>query len=344
MSKKFDTVVYIGRFQPFHNGHAITFRKAIELADHVLILVGSANVAPNIRNPWSFLQRKDMITAALKEPHVISLANGVSVDIQPLNDIPYNDNAWVEQVQKTITTWARGKRVAIIGMKSDHTSYYLDLFPQWETVVVDEVAEFHATDIRNQLFRSGLNYTPQIPKAVLNYISQWWHKESLECSRLEEEYRYIQDYKKGWANSPHPPTFVTVDAVVIQSGHVLMVQRRAAPGEGLWALPGGFVGQTEAIENAMIRELREETRLKVPVPVLKGSIKESKVFDATERSLRGRTITHAFYLELAPGDLSPVKGSDDAKDARWVPFNEFMRMEKDTFEDHHAIVRHFIKM
>src|SRR6185312_1884152 len=115
--------------------------------------------------------------------------------------------------------------------------------------------------------------------------------------------------------------------------------RKAAPGEGLWAIPGGFIGQTELIEDAMIRELREETKLKVPVPVLKGSIVDRKVFDATDRSLRGRTITHAFYIELAPGDLSPVKGADDAKAARWIPFNEFVRMEKETFEDHHAIVR-----
>src|SRR6185312_14489243 len=272
MSKKFDTIVYIGRFQPFHNGHLITFRKAQELADHVLILVGSANVAPNIRNPWSFLQRKDMIEAMLKEDTGTALVN-----IQPLNDIPYNDNAWIEQVQKTVTTWTNGKKIGIVGMKSDHTSYYLDLFPQWTTVIVDEAAEFHATDIRNEMFAKDPTVIPQVPYSIKKYLTDWWVEESHERVRLQEEFEFITKYKKAWANSPYPPTFVTVDAIVVQSGHVLMIQRKAAPGEGLWAIPGGFIGQTELIEDAMIRELREETKLKVPVPVLKGSIVDRKV-------------------------------------------------------------------
>ena len=70
---------------------------------------------------------------------------------------------------------------------------------------------------------------------------------------------------------------MTVDAVVVQSGHILLVKRGDMPGKGLWALPGGFLNQEETMLDGAIRELKEETKIKVPVPVLKGSIKESTI-------------------------------------------------------------------
>jgi bifunctional NMN adenylyltransferase/nudix hydrolase len=127
---------------------------------------------------------------------------------------------------------------------------------------------------------------------------------------------------------------------VIQSGHILLIQRDAAPGEGLWALPGGFLEQKEYIEDGVFRELREETKLKVPLPVLKGSVKKTHVFDKPDRSLRGRTITHAYLIELAPGKLPPVKGSDDARRAKWVPIAALDR--KVMFEDHYHIINYFL--
>ena len=74
--------------------------------------------------------------------------------------------------------------------------------------------------------------------------------------------------------------------------------------------------------------------------MLRGSIVRSEVFDAVERSARGRTITHAFHIELPDGDLPKVKGQDDAEKARWVPIAE-VRSEE-CFEDHYEIIQHFL--
>ena len=74
--------------------------------------------------------------------------------------------------------------------------------------------------------------------------------------------------------------------------------------------------------------------------MLRGSIKRSRVFDAIDRSARGRTITHAFHIELPDGELTKVKGSDDAEKARWVPIAE-VRSEE-CFEDHYEILQHFL--
>jgi len=135
---------------------------------------------------------------------------------------------------------------------------------------------------------------------------------------------------------------VTADAVVIQSGHILMIKRRSEPGKGLWALPGGFLNANtdKSVKDAAVRELKEETGIKVPTPVLYGSIHDEKVFDAISRSARGRTITHAFKFVLPDGPLPKVKGMDDAEKASWIPIGE---LDSSTcFEDHYELITHFI--
>lgn len=155
-----------------------------------------------------------------------------------------------------------------------------------------------------------------------------------------------------------PPKFVTVDNMVVQAGHVLLIQRKARPGMGLWALPGGHLDPEEYIDQACIRELREETKLKVPDSVLKGSIVANKVFDAPHRSMRGRTITHATLFHLQPKApdrlkdetdvsykkrvkdalaLPKVRAADDAKRAKWVRLDQIKRDQM--FEDHFSMIQ-----
>ena len=146
-----------------------------------------------------------------------------------------------------------------------------------------------------------------------------------------------------YLSSPFPPVFVTADAVVTCSGHVLVVTRGGNPGKGLLALPGGFVRSNERIKDAAVRELKEETRIKVDKPVLKRAIVDSEVFDYPARSERGRTVTHAFHIKLE-GKLPEVKltGADDAVKCQWMPFVEVMRRADEFFEDHIHIVNNFI--
>ena len=100
------------------------------------------------------------------------------------------------------------------------------------------------------------------------------------------------------------------------------------------------MNQEERLEDGVIRELREETKLKVPVPVLKGSIKHFEVFDAPNRSLRGRTITNAFLIDLEDQTKLPkVKGADDAEEARWFPLDIVDAMGSILFEDHKSIIQ-----
>ena len=97
----------------------------------------------------------------------------------------------------------------------------------------------------------------------------------------------------------------------------------------------------ERIKDAVIRELREETGIKVPDPVLRGSIVAQDVFDDPNRSSRGRTITHAFLIKLKDEPVLPkIKGMDDADKAKWVALNQVKRDMM--FEDHYAIIHNMI--
>ena len=350
MNKKFDFLIFIGRFQPFHSGHLKVIEKAMEQSEKVIMLIGSAHQPRSIRNPWLFQERDEMIR------HCLTTDESKRLITAPLMDVTYNDELWVKNVQSTIhglvtahfATPYKNPKVGLIGHSKGHSSYYLNLFPQWGSVSVDDYKNINATPIRNKLLNveadnhsdkiQQLHGQDLIPSGVSGYLNQFVIGQQGILNQLSSEYRFIKKYKSGWDVAPYQPTFVTVDAVVIQSGHILLVERKARPGKGLLALPGGFLDAGERLKDACIRELREETKLKVPLLVLYGSIKHNDVFDDPYRSMRGRTITHAFYIELKPNhELPKVKGGDDAKRAFWLPLSELN--PESMFEDHFGIIQ-----
>ncbi len=353
--KLYDACVFIGRFQPFHNGHLAVVKEGLKRSKRLIILVGSANSARNLYNPFTFQERHDMIMSSLspkEQEHVV---------IEPLPDSKYNDDLWVTNVQKSVASaflrglgpWHPLATVALIGHAKDHTSYYLKLFPQWDSVDVDshkmldnKNESLSATDLRKNIFKEDAftfknkdSIYHHVHYNVYAFIKSFMKTE--EGTSLIREQAFINKYKEQWSVAPYAPTFVTVDAIVVQSGHVLLVERAAEPGKGQWAMPGGFINQNEKLIDAVLRELREETKIKVPVPVLRGNITKKDVFDDPNRSMRGRTITHAYLIQLPDDVMLPkVKGSDDAAKAKWWPLSE-VKCEM-MYEDHYHIIQAMI--
>jgi len=334
--KKYDTLVYIGRFQPIHSAHVETIRRATLLARQVVIIVGSADQPRTYKNPFSSQEREGMIRMSL---------NGVgdkncAIRVEHNIDTIYNDQAWAGRVQAIVQKHNHGLGpVGIIGHDKDDTTFYLKMFPQWGREEVELIEPLNATDIRDLYFRADANLkflSPVVPEAAFTFLSNF--KDTAPYAQILREREFVINYKKQYASLPYPPIFSTSDSVVIQSGHVLMIKRRSEPGKNLMALPGGYVNAStdKSVLDAAIRELREETGIKVPEPVLRGSIVDNRVFDAIDRSPRGRIITHCFKIVLADGPLPRVKGADDALRAKWIPIAEIRRDE--CFEDHYEII------
>ncbi|HQS95584.1 NUDIX domain-containing protein [Novosphingobium sp. 17-62-19] len=350
-----DFGVFIGRFQPLHIGHEHVIRQALAQVNRLIVLVGSSNRARDPRNPFTFAEREEMIAAVFAG----EMAEGRLI-VEPLGDHPYSDTAWVAEAQRRVNRIVLEEgngggfhalglndfRVALAGYAKDASSYYLQLFPQWERLAIDnQFGTFSASDVRARLFRR----IPEVPVSILSGgVAQWLQAFTLgdPFRALLEEAEYLAAYPAQWGNGP----FVTADAVVVQAGHVLLVERGRLPGKGLLALPGGFVGADERIRDAAIRELREETALadeagEIAPEVLAGFIDDRRtcVFDAPDRSLRGRIVTHAFLMRLPDrGDLFSVKGGDDAAYARWFRLADLTPQM--LFEDHWAIIEQMAEM
>lgn len=327
--------VFIGRFNPFHLGHLEILKKGLEIAEKVVVVLGSHNRATNIKNPWTSEERIGMIKACL------SSDDEKRVSFVLLKDYLYNDTLWTIDLQNKISEATEDSDdIALIGYESDDSSYYLKLFPKWKFYSCPTNYKFHAIDIRTQIFTKDSGYKKCVHTAVADKIDAWTKTDNFY--RLKEEYEFLREYKEKWRGAPFPPTFVTVDSVVIKSGHLLLVRRGKSHGKGLLALPGGFLDQDKRIVDAATRELREETKIKVPVEDLQKAVVGSHVFDHPLRSLRGRTLTHAFMINLGAGELPKVKGDDDADKAFWLPLNEVMQRESEFFEDHFYIIQYFV--
>ncbi|MDA9004118.1 bifunctional nicotinamide-nucleotide adenylyltransferase/Nudix hydroxylase [bacterium] len=333
---QYDNLVFIGRFQPFHLGHLQVVKQALLGASRVFILCGSANQPRSARNPLTFEERAHCIRASLSEEE------RCKVTILPLDDCLYQDDQWVHQVKMRVNAHIDGDQsTGLIGHCKDHSSYYLQLFPEWGRVDVASIDPINATDIRQGFFKNQTIPTSYLTKAAQETLQQFLDSRFYDL--MVEEVNYIERYQQSWQAAPFTPNFVTVDALVVCQQHALVIQRKHCPGKGLLALPGGFLEPTETIFEGCLRELSEETQLTLEPFEARRQLVRKEVFDQPARSARGRTITHAYYFELGQQNTRPkVIASDDAIDAYWLPIKELRAC--DFFEDHYFIIQSLLNV
>lgn len=334
--KQYNTVIYIGRFQPFHNAHLAMLNKAAELAEQVIVIVGSANQPRTVKNPFSAEERIQIIKWSTKSE--------VIYQFEPIEDTVYNNTEWCVNIQEIVSKHTQPTdKIAVIGHKKDNSSDYLEMFKQWDFIDQPLLEPLHASDIREAYFSEGANlnwFTGVLPSVSLAFLDKF--KSTPDYQKLVAEKIFLTRCKMPYASLPYPPIFVTADMCVFQNAHVLMGIRKSEPGKGLLAFPGGYVNAKtdNSCLDAAIREFYEETRAKIPEKVLRGSLVAEKVFDAVDRSERGRIITHAYKVQLLDGEFPKVRGSDDLASARWIPISEVKRDQ--CFEDHYDILKYFL--
>ena len=133
----------------------------------------------------------------------------------------------------------------------------------------------------------------------------------------------------------YPRPAVTADCVVIARENepkVLLIQRGNEPFKGCWAFPGGFMNMDETTEQCAVRELEEETGLKV------SKIQQIGAYSKVDRDPRGRTITVAYLAIIDKPET--VFGLDDAAKAQWFPISNLPKLAF----DHEEIMKDAIKL
>ena len=124
----------------------------------------------------------------------------------------------------------------------------------------------------------------------------------------------------------------TVDAIIQNFSSILLVKRVKDPYKNLFALPGGFVNEGETIEEAIVREVYEETSLEVhPIEIL-------GVYSDPTKDPRGHMLTIVFIVLVVRGN--PTTG-DDINEISWMPINKINDI--DLAFDHKLIINDYLK-
>jgi len=307
------TGIFIGRFQPVHHGHIHALGVAASQVNKLYILVGSANACRSIKNPWTFDERKQMLALKL---HAERITN---YEIIPLNDYRYSDTQWMSDVRATIEHYNMGSPILFGHIKEGND--YLKWFPELKFKSIEAQYNIDATHIREEMFK---NDDPLMPETVRG------------------DYAFYQKEKQLFKDYPFPETlnFNCSDAILECQGHVLLIQRKFSPGRGAWALPGGFRNQRETFLDCAIRELIEETNVRVPEKVLRGSIVKTELFDSPRRSFGIPRNTMAVYMRISPNpdySLPRANGADDAALCKWVPLTDALN-NIEMYDDHKDII------
>ena len=306
--------IFIGRFQPIHRGHIHALSIAASQVDTLIILIGSANQCRSIKNPWTFEERASMLRMKLR-------AAGISnFEILPINDYRYNNEQWISEVRFTVNSVC-GYNVPILFGHNKDGNNYLSWFPEWKFHNIEAVYDLNATQIREEWFIGG---------------------DSRIHKNVQADWDFYQKEKELFKNYPFPETlnFNCSDAVVICHGKILLIKRKFAPGKDAWALPGGFRNGNETFLDCAIRELQEETNIRVPEKVLRGCIVKTQLFDSPTRSFGIPRNTLAVMIKIQPdadGKPPRANGSDDASEIKWVDLNDALKEGK-LYDDHADII------
>ncbi len=131
--------------------------------------------------------------------------------------------------------------------------------------------------------------------------------------------------------------FVAVDAVVFgyssaQGLSVLLIKRKNEPCKGCWALPGGFVRNGESLEDAIYRELHEETAVKI------NYLEQLYSFGLPTRDPRAQVVSVTYFALVRP-DAFEIKANTDAQEAQWFALNNIKKLAF----DHHDILEVALK-
>lgn len=359
MTQRADFGVFIVRGQPITLAHMHIIEYSIRMCGHLFIVLGSSFAAPR----WDHVPFREYIREQM-------ILNNLTTDQRKKITFIYqkdyaNMTVWADKLSQKVLNLVGDDdaTIALVGHAKDKpTGYYLQQFPDWDSINLPNYGNnlsatpFRDAYISDRGWHQFEDYArPFLPTGTISVLQDF--RRTKEFTSLWNEKDFMTKYLKGFYDAdevaaakaegrqpncaPYPPIFYCADVCLIQGNNVLTIKRGGYPGMGLTAMPGGHCEDDTAVD-AAIKELLQETKIKVPEAVLRGSIVGEKRYDDVNRSTRKRTISICQFIHLTPqvhdGQdpkkvmvLPKVRGGDDAKKAEFRPIASLRREEM--FED-----------
>lgn len=346
MRRAFNYGVYIGRFQPLHIGHEAVIREALTKVDTLIVVIGSAGIAPSPVNPFTYEQRAEIFKQVFR--HELNARRMILVPMEDDGDDALWASMLARRVNKAALSHANPNpnfspiglvdlKIALAGYGKDASSFYLKMFPDWASIQIQtQHGTINASDIRHDYLRR----LPRMPRDAVSEPVLFSLLTFAMCDQFKRLVEDVEQYRKDREEFGEGP-FLTGDAFVQHDEEILLVKRGKAPGRGLLALPGGFVNKGERFYDAALREAQEETGLEKED--LEEHFQGLHVEDNPFRSLRGRIVTGVGIFILPkdkPRPLAVAGANADSPDeiasAGWYHFDALKR--EDFFDDHYQII------
>lgn len=152
------TCLFVGRFQPFHNGHLLVVKGMTKVCGRVVIAIGSSDKKNTAENPFSAEERKEMIQAALQDANIIPAFDVMFIEVPDVKD----DAAWTKtclELAGTVhTAWTGNAQVK---------KCFEDAGIEVKTI--KEVPSISATEIRKRM-KEGGDWRAMVPEAVKDCV------------------------------------------------------------------------------------------------------------------------------------------------------------------------------
>jgi bifunctional NMN adenylyltransferase/nudix hydrolase len=174
LTKTYDTSIIIGRFSPIHLAHYRLIRFALSKSKQVVLIIGS-DESRTKKNPWLVSERIEMIISCFTD-------EVKRMCFLPIKDL-HDDEKWKAKVLSDCQPFTESKTVALVACNKDRTSYYLDLFKEFDLLHIKAVGNINGTDIRESFF---------VPEERWGFIHDSRWKMHLDHSVI----KYLERFRK----------------------------------------------------------------------------------------------------------------------------------------------------
>ena len=151
--------LFLGRFQPFHNGHLIVLKGMVKLCHKIVIGIGSPDAPVSAENPFSVQERREMIQHSLQ---AIDLIPTYDISLIDMPDLP-DDEVWARQCLKLA-----GGEITTVWTGNEWTKRCFEEIGI-PVQTIKEVPGVSATEVRRRMLQNGA-WEDLVPKDVVNFI------------------------------------------------------------------------------------------------------------------------------------------------------------------------------